>query len=271
MEEKERDWGRKKKEVTEQLEGIRIQYHKEQSRLESLKNIAERYDGYGNSIRKVMEQKEKERGIIGVVADLIKVDKKYETAIEIALSGNIQNIVTEDESTAKRMIGFLKQNRLGRATFLPLTSVKGKDNSKNEKYLKEEGILGFANKLVEADARYEGIMSYLLGRVLVADTIDHALSLAKKSQYSLHIVTLEGEYLSPGGSMAGGAFKNSSNLLGRKREIEDLEKKLSQLVAEIKVDRVRMEEIKTAEALLVSDKEAEKLKLQELFLKKNTA
>lgn len=271
MEEKERDWGRKKKEVTEQLEGIRIQYHKEQSRLESLKNIAERYDGYGNSIRKVMEQKEKEKGIIGVVADLIKVDKKYETAIEIALSGNIQNIVTEDESTAKRMIGFLKQNRLGRATFLPLTSVKGKDNSKNEKYLKEEGILGFANKLVEADARYEGIMSYLLGRVLVADTIDHALSLAKKSQYSLHIVTLEGEYLSPGGSMAGGAFKNSSNLLGRKREIEDLEKKLSQLVAEIKVDRVRMEEIKTAEALLVSDKEAEKLKLQELFLKKNTA
>lgn len=271
MEEKERDWGRKKKEVTEQLEGIRIQYHKEQSRLESLKNIAERYDGYGNSIRKVMEQKEKEKGIIGVVADLIKVDKKYETAIEIALSGNIQNIVTEDESTAKRMIGFLKQNRLGRATFLPLTSVKGKDNSKNEKYLKEEGILGFANKLVEADARYEGIMSYLLGRVLVADTIDHALSLAKKSQYSLHIVTLEGEYLSPGGSMAGGAFKNSSNLLGRKREIEDLEKKLSQLVAEIKADRVRMEEIKTAEALLVSDKEAEKLKLQELFLKKNTA
>lgn len=271
MEEKERDWGRKKKEVTEQLEGIRIQYHKEQSRLESLKNIAERYDGYGNSIRKVMEQKEKEKGIIGVVADLIKVDKKYETAIEIALSGNIQNIVTEDESTAKRMIGFLKQNRLGRATFLPLTSVKGKDNSKNEKYLKEEGILGFANKLVEADSRYEGIMSYLLGRVLVADTIDHALSLAKKSQYSLHIVTLEGEYLSPGGSMAGGAFKNSSNLLGRKREIEDLEKKLSQLVAEIKADRVRMEEIKTEEALFVSDKEAEKLKLQELFLKKNTA
>lgn len=271
MEEKERDWGRKKKEVTEQLEGIRIQYHKEQSRLESLKNIAERYDGYGNSIRKVMEQKEKEKGIIGVVADLIKVDKKYETAIEIALSGNIQNIVTEDESTAKRMIGFLKQNRLGRATFLPLTSVKGKDNSKNEKYLKEEGILGFANKLVEADARYEGIMSYLLGRVLVADTIDHALSLAKKSQYSLHIVTLEGEYLSPGGSMAGGAFKNNSNLLGRKREIEDLEKRISELVAEIKADRVRIEEIKTAEALLTSDKEAEKLKLQELFLTKNTA
>ncbi|MEE1249937.1 MAG: chromosome segregation protein SMC [Lachnospiraceae bacterium] len=271
MEEKERDWGKKKKEATEHLEAARIQYHKEQSRLESLKNIAERYDGYGNSIRKVMEQKEKEKGIIGVVADLIKVDKKYETAIEIALSGNIQNIVTEDESTAKRMIGFLKQNRLGRATFLPLTSVKGKDNSKNEKYLKEEGILGFANKLVRADARYDGIMSYLLGRVLVADTIDHALSLAKKSQYSLHIVTLEGEYLSPGGSMAGGAFKNNSNLLGRKREIEDLEKRISELVAEIKADRVRIEEIKTAEALLTSDKEAEKLKLQELFLTKNTA
>ena len=271
MEEKEQSWAKKKKEAVEHLEAARIQYHKEQSRLESLKNIAERYDGYGNSIRKVMEQKEKEKGIIGVVADLIKVDKKYETAIEIALSGNIQNIVTEDESTAKRMIAFLKQNRLGRATFLPLTSVKGKDNSKNEKYLKEDGILGFANQLVQADARYDGIMSYLLGRVLVADSIDHALALAKKSQYSLHIVTLEGEYLSPGGSMAGGAFKNSSNLLGRKREIEDLEKKLSEFVAAIKEDRVRLEEIKTAQALLASDKEAEKLKLQEQYLAQKTA
>lgn len=146
-----------------------------------------------------MEQKENEAGLLGVVADLIKVDKKYETAIETALGGNIQNIVTEDETTAKRMIGYLKKNRLGRATFLPLTSVRGKDNSKNEKYLAEEGILGFANTLVQTQEKYAGVLSYLLGRVLVADTIDHALALAKKSQYSLHIVTLEGEYLSPGG------------------------------------------------------------------------
>ena len=271
MEEKAADWKKKQSEVSESLDAARLSYHKEQSKLESLKNIAERYEGYGNSIRKVMEQKEKEAGLLGVVADLIKVDRKYETAIETALGGNIQNIVTEDEATAKRMIGYLKQNRLGRATFLPLTSVRGKDNSKNEKYLSEDGILGFANTLVQTKEKYEGVLSYLLGRVFVADTIDHALALAKKSQYSLHIVTLEGEYLSPGGSMAGGAFKNNSNLLGRKREIDNLEQSIKELVTQIKSGRARAEEIKTAQALLAEDMEAAKVKLQEQYLAKNTA
>ncbi len=271
MEEKTVDWKRKRKEVTESLDAARVSYHKEQSKLESLKNIAERYDGYGNSIRKVMEQKEKEPGLLGVVADLITVDKKYETAIETALGGNIQNIVTEDEATAKKMIGFLKQNRFGRATFLPLTSVRGRDNSKNEKYLKEDGVLGFANTLVKTEEKYSEVMSYLLGRVFAVDTIDHAIALAKKSQYSLHIVTLEGEYLSPGGSMAGGAFKNNSNLLGRKREIEDLEQSIAELTGSIKSGRARLEEIKTAEALLAEDMEAAKLKLQEQYLAQNTA
>ena len=271
MEEKAADWKKKQSEVSESLDAARLSYHKEQSKLESLKNIAERYEGYGNSIRKVMEQKENEAGLLGVVADLIKVDRKYETAIETALGGNIQNIVTEDEATAKRMIGYLKQNRLGRATFLPLTSVRGKDNSKNEKYLSEDGILGFANTLVQTKEKYEGVLSYLLGRVFVADTIDHALALAKKSQYSLHIVTLEGEYLSPGGSMAGGAFKNNSNLLGRKREIDNLEQSIKELVTQIKSGRARAEEIKTAQALLAEDMEAAKVKLQEQYLAKNTA
>ena len=221
--------------------------------------------------QRVMEQKENEAGLLGVVADIIKVDKKYETAIETALGGNIQNIVTEDETTAKRMIGYLKKNRLGRATFLPLTSVRGKDNSKNEKYLAEEGILGFANTLVQTQEKYAGVLSYLLGRVLVADTIDHALALAKKSQYSLHIVTLEGEYLSPGGSLAGGAFKNNSNLLGRKREIDTLEQSMKELVAQIKSCRARSEEIKTAQALLAEDIESAKVKLQEQYLAQNTA
>ena len=271
MEQKAAEWKKKQREVNETLDTARLSYHKEQSKLESLKNIAERYEGYGNSIRKVMEQKENEAGLLGVVADLIKVDKKYETAIETALGGNIQNIVTEDETTAKRMIGYLKKNRLGRATFLPLTSVRGKDNSKNEKYLAEEGILGFANTLVQTQEKYAGVLSYLLGRVLVADTIDHALALAKKSQYSLHIVTLEGEYLSPGGSLAGGAFKNNSNLLGRKREIDTLEQSMKELVAQIKSCRARSEEIKTAQALLAEDIESAKVKLQEQYLAQNTA
>lgn len=117
MDEQNREWKRKSLEANQKLESAVAQYHKQQSRLESLKNIAERYDGYGNSIRRVMEQKSRNAGILGVVSDLIQVDKKYETAIETALGGNIQNIVTEDEETAKQMISYLKQNRYGRATF----------------------------------------------------------------------------------------------------------------------------------------------------------
>lgn len=120
MEESLRDWKRKSAETSQKLEEDLAQFHKDESRLESLKNIAERYDGYGNSIRRVMEQKAKHPGLLGVVSDLIQVDKKYETAIETALGGNIQNIVTEDEETAKEMIAFLKQNRFGRATFCHL-------------------------------------------------------------------------------------------------------------------------------------------------------
>ena len=216
---KEKEWRTKAKENDRALEEKQNEFHRQQSRLESLKNIAERYDGYGNSIRKVMEQKEHNPGLLGVVSDLMQVDKKYEIAIETALGGNIQNIVTEDEATAKKMIAFLKQNRFGRATFLPLTSVSARKNPKNEAALKEPGVIGIASQLVKCEQKYEEVAAYLLGRVLVADSIDHAIALAKKNHYSLHIVTLEGEYLSPGGSMTGGAFKNSSNLMARRREV----------------------------------------------------
>ena len=125
------EWRQKTQENVKKLEQANIHYNKMQSRLESLKNIAERYEGYGNSIRRIMEKKETESGIHGVVADLIQVKKQYETAIETALSSNVQNIVTEDEETAKRMIRYLKENRYGRATFLPLTSVGKKEPRRN--------------------------------------------------------------------------------------------------------------------------------------------
>ena len=209
--------------------------------------------------------------MIGVVADIIKVDKKYETAIETALGGNIQNIVTEDEATAKKMISFLKENRLGRATFLPLTSVSAKSNPKNENCLDEIGVIGLANKLVKCESKYDEVAAYLLGRVLVVDTIDHAIALAKKNHYSLHIVTLEGEYLSPGGSMTGGAFKNTSNLLARNREIEELEVSVAKLESSISEQRNRLEDIKTAQSLLAEDIEANKAEIQEQFILQNTA
>ena len=271
MEEKSRDRKKKSIETTHTLEETLERYNKQQSKLESLKNIAERYDGYGNSIRKVMEQKEQNKGLLGVVSDLIQVEKKYEVAIETALGGNIQNIVTEDEETAKKMISFLKENRLGRATFLPLTIVDVKGNFKNIDAIKEPVVIGLANTLVKTEAKYEGVTAYLLGRVIVTENIDFAIKLAKKNHYSLHIVTLEGEYLSPGGSMTGGAFRNNSNLLGRNREIEELEELISKSEQKIKESRIRLEDIKTAQSLLVDDIEANKAELQEQLILQNTA
>ena len=268
---KEKEWRTKAKENDRALEEKQNEFHRQQSRLESLKNIAERYDGYGNSIRKVMEQKEHNPGLLGVVSDLIQVDKKYEIAIETALGGNIQNIVTEDEATAKKMIAFLKQNRFGRATFLPLTSVSARKNSKNEAARKEPGVIGIASQLVKCEQKYEEVAAYLLGRVLVADSIDHAIALAKKNHYSLHIVTLEGEYLSPGGSMTGGAFKNSSNLLARRREVEELETKTNRLLQEIAQIKNRREDLLTAIELNEEELEQVKETQQKEFIRQNTA
>ena len=219
MEQAERDLHR----LTRSLNDIQQEYHTSYTKLESLRNLAERYDGYGGSIRRVMEVRDRVHGIHGVVADLISTEQRYETAIETALGGNIQNIVTDSEATAKHLIEYLKKNKYGRATFLPLTSIGGKGTFPTPQALKEPGVLGLASDLVQTKPQYGELVRYLLGRVAVADTIDHAIALAKKYKYSLRIVTLEGELLSPGGSMTGGAFKNTSNLLGRRRELEELE------------------------------------------------
>lgn len=257
--------------IARSLEETQGAYHRSASRYESLRNIAERYDGYGNSIRRVMEKKEENSGIIGVVADIIKVEKEYETAIETALGGSIQNIVTEDEKTAKKMIAYLKEHKFGRATFLPLTAMKQQWEFKKPEVLKEKGVIGLADSLVKTDIKYRELAKQLLGRVVVADTIDNAANLARKYGFSLRIVTKEGELFSPGGSMTGGAFKNSSNLLGRRREMEDLLKELASIKATIenlqKEKQQKMEEeIRVKEALEQEGKE-----LQENYLAQNTA
>ena len=215
------------------VDNRQLLFHREESRLETLRNMSERYDGYGNSIRRVMEQKSRVPGLIGVVADLIKTDKKYETAIETALGGAIQNIVTKDEKTAKEMIGFLKKNRYGRATFLPLSAISAKGGLPMAQLLKEEGVIQSADRLVHTEPEFAELMRSLLGRTLVVETIDHGIALQKKNHHSLRIVTLEGELLNPGGSMTGGAFKNTSNLLGRRREIEELEKQVKKLSTDL--------------------------------------
>lgn len=204
-------------------------FHEESARYQTLKNITERYDGYGVSIRKIMERKSDYRGIIGVVADIIHVSKEYEIAIETALGGSISNIVTDNEQTAKSMIQLLKKNRFGRATFLPLTSIRGRRAENADRICGEEGVIGLASDLIRVDSQFGHLADYLLGRVFIVDHIDHALALAKKYRYSLRIVTLEGESLNPGGSLSGGAYKNTGNLLGRHREMEELQKHVETL------------------------------------------
>ncbi|MEY8337365.1 chromosome segregation protein SMC [Lachnospiraceae bacterium 62-35] len=258
------------KRLNKNLNDVQQSYHMNYTKLESLRNLAERYEGYGGSIRRVMEVRDREKGIHGVAADLITTEKQYETAIETALGGNIQNIVTDSEQTAKRLIEYLKKNKYGRATFLPLTSINSRNAFSQPQALKEPGVIGLASDIVHVEKQYEGLAAYLLGRVVVVSHIDHAIALARKFRYSLRIVTLDGELLSAGGSMTGGAFKNTSNLLGRKREIEELEEACRKAL--VKVDEIQ-KNLVLKEGLLKEEKEQlEDLKSrkQEEYIKQNT-
>ncbi|MGN8753310.1 chromosome segregation protein SMC [Blautia sp. HCP3S3_C4] len=261
----------KLKEQTVQLEKEQTSYHREASRLESLRNLTERYDGYGNSIRRVMEQKERVPGIQGVVADLIQVNKDYEVAIETALGGSIQNIVTDNEQTAKTLIEFLKKNRYGRATFLPMSSISPRGEFSPREALKEPGVIGVASELVTTAPQYQQIARFLLGRVLVVDHIDHAIAIGRKYRHSLRMVTIEGESLSPGGSMTGGAFKNNSNLLGRRREIEELEKGVAKLKSEVAMIQKAMEDNRNRRNVLRDAIADFQDKLRQQYIEQNTA
>ncbi len=245
-------------------------FHMENSRLNSLKNMTERYEGFGQSIKRVMERKEDTPGIIGVVADIIRVKKEYEIAVETALGGSIQNIVTDNEQTAKKMIEYLKKNRYGRATFLPLTNIHKKAANNARNVMAEKGVIGMASELVLADEKYNDLVNYLLGRFVVVDNIDNAIALAAKYHHTLRIVTTEGELLNPGGSMSGGAFKNNNNLLGRRRQIkqleEDVEKfktKLTEYAAQIEQGEKEIKELREKIG-------ANNRLRQELIVKQNT-
>ena len=241
-----------------------------QAALSSLRNITERYEGYGGTIREVMKLKDQNPGIHGVVADIIRTDKEYETAIETALGGSIQNVVTDTESTAKSVIEYLKKNRLGRATFLPLKAISGRGEFRSVEALSEPGVIGLASSLVHVDKQYEGVADFLLGRIVVVDTIDNALRLARKYRYSLIIVTLEGELLNRGGSLTGGTYKNKSNLLGRRREMEELQAKIAGCQKEI--ESVQQQITDSAETVksLSAEIEDRKAQLQEHRIYLNT-
>ncbi|MDD4524554.1 MAG: chromosome segregation protein SMC [Lachnospiraceae bacterium] len=211
----------------EELRSAQIAFHSDETKLETLRNMTERYEGFGQSVKRVMEKKSDEHGLIGVVADLLKTDEKFEVAIEVALGGSIQNVVTDNEATTQRMISFLKREKAGRVTFLPLTEIKNYNKFSKSDVLHEPGIIGTADTLIHCDDKYKDVAGNLLGRTIVADSEAHASAAQRKYQHSLRIVTLDGELYTPGGAISGGEYRNNSNLLSRRREIAELEKKIA--------------------------------------------
>ena len=261
LEKREEHLQEKEQKYQDEMGNLNQEYLRTKSRYETLMNITERYDGYNQSIRRIMEQKNVNPGIIGVVADILALPEKYETAIEIALGGALQNIVTEDNETAKKMINFLKKNRFGRATFLPLTNIRRRNSTISPSVLQDEGVIGIASTLVKVEERFQALVDSLLGRTVVVDTVDHALSLSRKNNFSLRLVTLDGELLNPGGAITGGAFRHSGNLLGRKRETEECKDSLRKAKAAWEERKEDLSELKAGQQKLEEQKQQRKAKL----------
>lgn len=188
-------------------------------------------EGYTKSVKDILIACENNqslaKGINGVLANIISTDEKYQTAIEMCLGASMQNIVTDTEDDAKRLIEFLRTNKLGRASFLPISAIKGTKLS-NIKQI--DGVIGIASELVKADKKYENIVLNLLGRCVITDNIETAIKLSKLNKYSFKVVTLEGDIINPSGAMTGGSvFKKTANLLGRTQEIKKLDKELKSI------------------------------------------
>jgi chromosome segregation protein len=227
-----------RKKLVEALNGQTAQLNILKSKYQALNDLNSGYEGYNFSIKKIMELKNSNPSmndrVLGVVADIISVKKEYEVAIETALGGSIQNVVTDNEQTAKELIGYLKKNRFGRCTFLPITSIKARDSySKLDE--KDIGFIGYGSDIVNRESTFDNVIDFLLGSVAIIDTIDHALVIAKKYNYSIRMVTLSGEVINRGGSLTGGEFKNKGNqFLARKSQLEECEKNIYSLKETVK-------------------------------------
>lgn len=211
------------------------------ARLATLNEMRESMESFNNSTKAVMRLRNANKSfsgdILGTVSDIIRVDKKFETAIEVSLGGAVQNIVTKTDTAAKEIIEYLRQNRLGYATFLPLNSVQGRRISENDlRNLRQKGFLGIAVDLIKYDAVYANVAENLLGRIVIAENMDCAINIARASRYMFRIVTLEGDVINPYGSISGGSRgkSNISNVFSRSREIDELEEALKTDIEELK-------------------------------------
>ena len=238
-----------------------------ESKLKFLVETEKEKEGYIKSVKSLLKDcenvKELGKGMHGVLANIIEVPENLETAIEMCLGASLQNIVTETEEDAKRLVEYLRKNNLGRASFLPITSVKGKKLDKIKG--NEAGIIGIASDLVKYSKKYEQIILNLLGRTVIVDNMDTAIKVAKQNGYTFRIVTVEGDLINPSGAITGGSvMKKTVNILGRGKEIEKLQKEIETL--KLKIQKLENEKEEFEESIegileLVSNLERE---LQEI-------
>ena len=245
------EFNEKFNEINEKIDAKKVEYHTKLSKFNVLSEMKEYNEGFAVSVKRLLEQAHDGTSIggkvIGVVASLMKVPAKYEVAIEMALGASVQNIVTKNEEDAKDLIAYLKYNKFGRVTFLPITGVK-------ERYMPQsilsklsmKGVCGVASELIDFDEKYRKVFSSLLGSTLIVDNIDNAVEFSRATGYQVKIVTLDGDIISPQGSMTGGSRKdNSTNLLGRDREIETLKIQLENLKKDMESLEKQAESIRT--------------------------
>ena len=211
--------------TAEEAQNLNLKYQADVSRYKLMDEMSREMEGYSQSVRRALAFAQGDRAVRGVVARLMQVPKELETAIDMVLGGALQNIVTEDEEAAKRLIDHLRVNKLGRATFLPMTSVKSRVLSAEERrLLSMPGCLGVASELIAFAPEYRGIMENLLGRTVIARDLDSGIPIMRAGRHAFRLVTLAGDVMHSGGSMTGGtAAKAAVSLLGREREIKELQ------------------------------------------------
>ncbi len=247
------------KSATAELNTAEYNMHGLTERLKMLQDLENSMEGFAGSVKSVISagKSGRIRGVRGTVAQLISVESKYGVAIETALGGALQNIVVENEDSAKAGIRFLQETKGGRATFLPITSVKG-----NELYEKgldmQEGFVSLASELVKFDGEYQGIILSLLGRIVVAENIDLATNIAKKYGYKFRIITLDGQVINAGGSFTGGSVSKSSGVLSRKNEIANLNNQIKSIETKNAILRDRVKSLSIEVEKLGYDVEGER-------------
>ena len=263
--------GDKVERYRKEIDALNLDVYQKNARIKMLDDLEKNLDGYAGSVQKVIKEANRGflKGIHGTLSQLITAPAEYAVAIETALGAAIQNIVTDNENTAKRAINYLKDNRAGRATFLPLTSVKSRPFT--EKGLENcEGFVDMADKLLEFDSKYAEIIGSLLARTAVVDNIDNGIEMAKKYSYRFKIVTLDGQVLNAGGSMTGGSRGSGTGFLSRANEIDGLKEKVTALEKQLDekqgVFKSLSEELALVQAELDAS-EAELIKVQENIIR----